>query len=104
MANKVIFHPAIMNDHGDVIDRARRPLATRQELADAIFEVAHDYIPGQTLTLVKKNGVWPPSPTDREDIVIWWKGTAPFPPSVSVRTFGVAEMLEGVDFKAIVET
>lgn len=57
---------------------------------------------GIPIVLVKVAGVWPGVPTTRTDIPIFWKGPDPSPPqTATVRTLGVAEMLNNVDMRLI---
>jgi hypothetical protein len=101
----VSYEVPVFNGLGQVTDKFHRPLATVEELDQAVSDTSGDYerLPiGSTITITKSGGTWPGSPTGREDLVIIWKGAEPSPPIVSTRTVGVAGLLDNVDLRLIV--
>lgn len=85
------------DDYGNVLDRAGRILARKDELSSYA-----SLPPGATITITKVDGVWPGVPTNRADTTVIWKGPEPSPPIVGFRTVGQAGMLNNVDLRIVV--
>lgn len=53
---------------------------------------------GTTITVMKNGSTWPSRPTDRDDIVVQWKGPDPSP---AIITTGTGGMLNNVDIRLV---
>lgn len=63
-------------------------------------DITYDNLPpGTTVTVVKRGDTWPKRPTDRQDIVVQWKGSDPSPPIIESGSDG---MLNNVDIRLLV--